>query len=108
MHLFLKNKVLSGLVQRKKVFLQLVFESPNGPELYSQNVFLATYQCSKQARVFLPGKLFQRSLMFTGKARSLPKSGVSERRPTQVRPWLYKHQTRLQKPVRDSILFCKQ
>jgi len=35
---------------------------------------------SRQARVFIPGRPFLPSLIFVGKARSLPKSGVPEKR----------------------------
>jgi hypothetical protein len=34
------------------------------------------YQCLQYARVFVPGKPFQPSLMFVGKGRSLPQSGA--------------------------------
>jgi len=34
--------------------------------------------------VFVPGKPFQPSLMFVGKARRLPQSGAPERRFTQL------------------------
>ncbi len=35
------------------------------------------YKCSYQARALVPGKTFQPSLMFVGKAKSLPKRGAS-------------------------------
>ncbi len=52
--------------------------------------------------VFVPGKPFQPSLTFVGKARSLTQSGTTERRFTGVCSGLTcKHKTRLQRLARD-------
>jgi hypothetical protein len=52
--------------------------------------------------VFVPGKLFQPSLMFVGEARKLPWSEAPERCFTQVGSSLTrKHSTSLEKLARD-------
>ncbi len=52
--------------------------------------------------MFVPGKPFQPSLMFVGKARSLPKSDAFERCFTLVGSGLNrKHWTRVKRFVRD-------
>jgi hypothetical protein len=38
------------------------------------------YECSQQVRMFVPRRPFRPSLIFVGKAGSLPKSGVPEKR----------------------------
>jgi len=43
-----------------------------------------SYECTKYAGVFDPGRLFQPSLMFVGKARNLPESRLPERRYTRL------------------------
>jgi hypothetical protein len=41
-------------------------------ELYTQHfIFFVTYEWAKQARLFVPGRLFQHGLMFGSKAKSL-------------------------------------
>ncbi len=51
--------------------------------------------------MFLPGNVFQLSIMFVGKARSLLWSGTPERCFTQIRYSLTsKHVTRLERPDR--------
>ncbi len=60
--------------------------------------------------MFAPGKPFQPSLLFVGKARSLPLSGAPERCFTWVGSWLIcKHYTILERLSRDehSILLQK-
>ncbi len=47
------------------------------------------YGFSLYAKVFVPGKLFQPSLMFVGEARSLPQNGAPERCFTRVGFWPY-------------------
>ncbi len=52
--------------------------------------------------MFVPGKPFQPSLVFVGKARSLPKSGALERSFTRVGSGLtHKIQDRLERLARD-------
>jgi len=52
---------------------------------------------SNKLQHFVPGKSFQSSLMFVGKARSLPQSGAPERHFTQIGSDLTcKHYTRLE------------
>ncbi len=52
--------------------------------------------------MFVPGRRFQLSLMFEGKARSLPKSGAPERYLNQVRCSLTcKHYTGMERLARN-------
>ncbi len=53
---------------------------PNVMKLFTSVI----YECSLQARVFVPGKLLQHSLMFLGKVRRIPWSGAPERCFTRV------------------------
>ncbi len=47
---------------------------------YSQLfIFIVTYERGRNARVFVPGRLFKPSLMFVGTAWSLPYSEAPER-----------------------------
>jgi hypothetical protein len=56
----------------------------------------------QQARVFVPGKLFQPIILFVGKARSLTQSGAAESYFSRVGSGLNcKHYTRLEKLARD-------
>ncbi len=59
--------------------------------------------------MFVPGKLFQLSLMFVGKARGLPQSGAPERGFTLICPNLaQKHWTRLEVLAWDKNSECLQ
>ncbi len=51
--------------------------------------------------VFVPGKPFKPSLVFVGKARSLPYSRAPKRCFTQVGLWPYPQTSRLERLARD-------
>ncbi len=56
-----------------------------GPRALIYNNFTTViYEFSQQARVFVPGRLFQPSLMFVAKVRNLLWGGASERCFTRV------------------------
>ncbi len=64
-----------------------------------------SYKFLQKARAFAPGKPFQPSLMFVGKARSLPKSRAPERCFTWVDSCLtHRRYTKLRRLKRDNTL----
>jgi hypothetical protein len=77
--------------------LHLFFSHLSWAQCYK--TFLSViYELSKQARVFVPGKLFQPSLIFEGKSGACPISIVSKRRVTRVASgFICKHLTRMDK-----------
>jgi hypothetical protein len=81
--MFIKPSILGGAMTidatTVTIFLQILHESLN-LRVYSNqshgailnNFFFACYEWAQKARVFVPVRLFQPSLMFASKARSLP------------------------------------
>jgi hypothetical protein len=59
--------------------------------------FSVTNECAKQARLFVPGRLYKPSLMFEYKTKSLPRSGAPDKCFVRVSSILtHKYYTRFQ------------
>ncbi len=76
---FCNNTLLISCHNLTKIFPFLI--------QHHKTFFIVTYEWAKYARVFVPGKLFQPSVMFASKARSLPVSCSTPDLLVNIRLW---------------------